>query len=126
MGDMTITNGVLISMKTAIIILIVGVAIVFFAMNNKPSRPVSDLKQLVKAGAKLVDVRSPGEYAGGHIDGAINIPLDQVARRLADFGPKDQPIIVYCRSGARSGQAQKSLENAGFKEVYNLGSISNW
>lgn len=79
-----------------------------------------DLKQLINSGALLVDVRSPGEFAGGSAKGAINIPLDQVTQRINEFNGKDQ-IVVFCRSGNRSGQAQSILEKNGFTNVTNGG-----
>ena len=83
-------------------------------------------RSLVKDGAKLVDVRTPAEYGGGHIEGAINIPLDQLAGRMTELGDKAEPIIVYCRSGGRSGKAKQQLQAAGFEEVYNLGPMTAW
>jgi len=83
-------------------------------------------KEAVKAGAKLVDVRTPQEYAAGHIEGAINIPVQELDARLSEFGPKDGVVVVYCRSGARSATAKSKLEAAGYKSVHNLGAMSNW
>lgn len=80
----------------------------------------------VKAGALLVDVRTPGEFASGHVEGAINIPFDQASARLAEFGDKDKPVVLYCRSGRRSAIAKDTLEKAGFKTVYDIGAMSNW
>lgn len=92
----------------------------FFDMFKTNTVSTEDLKQLINNGALLVDVRSSGEFAGGSAKGAINIPLDQVTKRLEDFKGKDQ-IIVFCRSGNRSGQAQSILERNGFTNVTNGG-----
>lgn len=92
----------------------------FFDMFKTNTVSTEDLKQLINNGALLVDVRSSGEFAGGSAKGAINIPLDQVTQRLEDFKGKDQ-IIVFCRSGNRSGQAQSILEKNGFTNVTNGG-----
>lgn len=73
----------------------------------------------------LVDVRTPEEYAAGHIPTAINIPLDTIAATFP-VEKKDARIIVYCRSGNRSGQAQKILFEQGYGDVYNFGGISRW
>jgi rhodanese-related sulfurtransferase len=81
---------------------------------------------LVQAGARLVDVRTPGEFAAGHLPGAINIPLQQLDDRLAELEPKDSPVVLYCRSGHRSGSAARTLKSSGFGMVYNLGSMSRW
>ena len=85
-----------------------------------------ELWGLVKAGAKLIDVRTPQEYQSGHIEGALNIPVSEVSTRIAEFGAKDEPIVVYCRSGARSGRAQSTLKASGFTQVYNLGGMNRW
>lgn len=86
----------------------------------------ADAHQLVASGALLLDVRSPAEFAGGHIDGARNIPVDQLAGRLAEVGPKDKAVVVYCRSGARSSSATQVLRSAGYTQVYDLGPMSAW
>ncbi len=73
-------------------------------------------------GAMLVDVRTPEEYAEGHLPEAVNIPFEQIAEAFAKQGiAKDTPVVVYCRSGRRSGIAKESLEKAGYQEVYNGG-----
>jgi phage shock protein E len=83
-------------------------------------------RALVDAGARLVDVRSPGEHSGGPIKGSVNIPVGEVSGRLAEFGEKDKPIVVYCASGVRSASAAKTLRGAGFTDVHDLGSIARW
>ncbi len=85
----------------------------------------SEARKLVADGGVLIDVRSKPEYAAGHVEGAKNIPLDQVASRIKEF-PKDKDIVVYCRSGARSGQAKSILVGKGFEKVHNLGPMSAW
>ena len=76
----------------------------------------------VAQGAMLVDVRTPEEYAEGHLPEAINIPFEQIAEAFAKQGiAKDTPVVVYCRSGRRSGIAKESLDNAGYQAVYNGG-----
>ena len=80
--------------------------------------------QLVAAGATLVDVRSADEYAQQHIDGAVNVPMDQVASH--DFGGKDKPLVFYCTAGHRSKQAVDQLRASGYTHVYLLGPMSAW
>ena len=80
----------------------------------------ADLKNMIEKGAFLVDVREPGEYAAGTAKGAVNIPLGQVATELNKFKGKEN-IIVFCRSGNRSGQAKNILEQNGVKNVLNGG-----
>ena len=73
----------------------------------------------------LVDVRTPQEYAEGHIAGSINIPLQELASRMNEI-PMDIPAIIYCRSGNRSAQAMKILADAGYTNIYDLGGIIQW
>src|SRR3954447_460235 len=88
--------------------------------------PGADARRLVAAGARLVDVRSPDEYAGGHLPGAVNIPVQELDRRLAEIGPADHELIVYCRSGHRSTRAAELLRQHGFTRVHNLGPMTAW
>ena len=77
--------------------------------------------------AIIVDVRTEDEYNTGHIENALLIPLDTITDQpLEQISDLDTPIIVYCRSGNRSGQALTLLEDIGYSEVYDLGSINNW
>ncbi len=82
-------------------------------------------RELVEAGAQLVDVRTPGEFAGGAIPGAKNIPVDQIGARTAELDSA-KAVVVYCRSGGRSASAAGVLKASGFGEVYDLGPISAW
>jgi phage shock protein E len=86
----------------------------------------SKARQLVKDGARLVDVRSPAEFSGGHLPGAVNVPVQEVGSRLKAFGPKDKPVVLYCASGSRSSMARMALKRAGFTQVFNLGSMGRW
>lgn len=82
--------------------------------------PKVDFADLVKQGARIVDVRTPAEFKGGHIKGSINIPLSDI--RHAEKKLKgDKPIILICASGNRSGQALHFLKSHGFGNVYNGG-----
>lgn len=78
----------------------------------------------VAAGATLLDVRTTGEFSSRHVDGAINIPVDQLGRRLAEL-PKDKAVVVYCQSGRRSASAAATLAAAGY-DARDLGGIGNW
>ena len=83
------------------------------------------VREKIKGGAMVVDVRTPGEYAGGHYEGATNIPLQELGGRLKQLGAKDRVIVVYCASGMRSAQAAKILVGAGYKDVTNAGGLQN-
>lgn len=71
----------------------------------------------------VVDVREIGEFAASHFEGAINIPLGNISIRLDEFKAMAGPIVVYCRSGNRSGMAMSLLKQAGLSEVYNGGGL---
>ena len=83
-----------------------------------------NLATLVNEGAFLVDVRSSGEFAEGNVKGSTNIPLDQVSSNLDKFKGKEK-IVVFCRSGNRSGLAKAILEQNGFTNVTNGGTWKN-
>ncbi len=78
----------------------------------------NQLEKAIKEGAFLVDVRTPQEFAGGHVKGSVNIPLDKIQSRLSKFKSKEN-IVVFCRSGNRSSQAKSILEQNGFKNIIN-------
>lgn len=86
----------------------------------------AEAKALVQGGALLLDVRSPEEFADGHLAGAVNIPVDALPGRLAEVEPKDRPVVVYCRSGARSSKARGLLLEHGWTKVENLGGMGSW
>ena len=73
----------------------------------------------------LLDVRTPEEFADGHIPGAINISVQTLSDRLNEV-PQDRPIVIYCRSGNRSAQAATILSNAGYSNIYDMGSLGAW
>jgi rhodanese-related sulfurtransferase len=84
-----------------------------------------DYAQLVKEGAIIIDVRSKGEYSGGHIKGALNIPVDKLSENKDKLGDKQKAIITCCASGMRSASAAKWLLSQGYRSVYNGGSWSS-
>ncbi len=81
----------------------------------------TDYAELVKNGAIILDVRSKGEFQGGHIKGSINIPVNELSNNLSKLKDKNKPIITCCASGMRSASAKSILQNAGYKEVHNGG-----
>ncbi len=78
------------------------------------------IEELLADGAVIVDVRSKGEYAGGHLKNSINIPLDSLKSKLGRL-KKDKPVITCCASGMRSASAKSILKSNGFTEVKNGG-----
>ncbi len=83
--------------------------------------PSVDLGELVQNGAIIVDVRSKGEYASGHIRGSMNIPLDTLGNHIKKLKDKNKPIITCCASGMRSASAKGILKSNGLTEVHNGG-----
>jgi len=83
------------------------------------------VKEKIAAGARVVDVRSVAEFKDGAYKGAINIPLAFLQARMSELEPKDKPIVLYCASGARSGQGARILKSAGFTDVVNAGGLDD-
>lgn len=97
-----------------------------------PDRDPALARRLVREeGALLLDVRSQAEFDEGHVDGAVLIPHDELAERIAEVAAaqgndKSKPIVVYCRSGGRAGKAKQTLKDAGYETVTNLGGFTDW
>jgi len=125
------------SMKKALPWIIVGiVVIVIGVLLFKPSansagggfRDVDSAGLLAaqKAGAQVVDVRTQGEYAMGHIKGAVNVPVDELQNAAANWD-RDKDYVLYCATGERSAAGQSAMESMGFKSVANLtGGVVSW
>jgi rhodanese-related sulfurtransferase len=92
--------------------------------------PQAELIQRIKANQAglILDVRTPEEFAKGHVPGAINIPYDQLGSRLAEIDShKDKDLVLYCKSGKRAGIAAKTLQTAGFSHLLHLdGDMNSW
>jgi len=82
--------------------------------------PILDM---IKSGAKIVDVRTMEEFEDEHYPNAICIPVNELQARMGELGDKTTPIVVYCASGSRSGYAARVLSMAGFKKVVNAGGL---
>jgi rhodanese-related sulfurtransferase len=80
---------------------------------------------LITEGASIIDVRSKGEFEMDHINGAKNIPVNELGIRLEEVKQLSKPIVVYCLSGGRSAMAVAVLQQAGFNEVYNGGGLAD-
>ena len=81
----------------------------------------TDYAQLLKKGAIILDVRTKREYDGGHIDGSMNISIDQLYENLHFLKNKEQPIITCCASGNRSAVAINILKTNGYSNLYDGG-----
>ncbi len=96
-----------------------------------PDRDPALAHKLVSEGAVLIDVRTPDEFAERHIQGAVNVPVDDLESHLDQVskltgGDTHKAIVVYCRSGHRAGRAKQTLSSHGYDRVTNLGGIDDW
>lgn len=113
-------------MQSKVIIFGIVVVLAFAAWQSWSNRaePVEDVRALLTAGARLIDVRTPGEFASGHLPGAINVPLSQVDNKLSEVGAPADAVVLYCLSGNRSARAARRLRELGYTNVHNAGSMS--
>lgn len=118
-----------------LVVIIVIVAILVSTQSPPPATAtrslpaeisVSDAKEMRDSGAFLLDVREPSEWEAVHIPGATLIPLGQLQSRLNEL-PRDQEIVVVCRSGNRSVEGRNILLSAGFEQVTSMaGGMNDW
>ncbi len=88
----------------------------------RPNQLLSaELQDALRSGAQVIDVRTPAEFSVGAAPGAVNIPVDQLTRRLHELD-RGRPVVVYCASGWRSAHAARQLKQAGFERVVDAGS----
>ena len=113
-------------MRDVLVILVLILAVGGFWLFKRADISPERARELIKQGGLLLDVRSPGEFASGHLDGARNVPIGEIGQHTSELGDSSRPIVVYCASGARSAMAKRTLRSAGFSSVYNLGAMSNW
>lgn len=112
-------------MSIATLVVLVALGAGALALRGSFVTP-AEARRLVGGGALLLDVRSRAEFDGGHLPGAINVPVDELATRLPEVGPTGRSIVTYCASGVRSARAGRILRQAGFRSVHNLGGMSRW
>ena len=85
---------------------------------------MKNIKEILeKEDVTIVDVRNTWEYEEGHVNNAVNVPLNEIPARIDEFRRLNGPVILYCRSGNRSGAAVHLLKLAGITDVYNGGGI---
>ena len=83
------------------------------------------LQEKLSQGGQLIDVRSAVEFSQGALNGAINMPVDSF-QFLKDNIDQTKPVLLYCRTGARSGMAKRYLEQLGFEHVHNIGGVQQF
>lgn len=107
----------------AAVAMVVAMAGCSVAPGNVDNRQFEKLRT---SGVRIIDVRTAAEFAGGHIEGAENVPISELETAAATWDPA-QPVAVYCAVGDRSSAAMEYLNSLGFKTVYNLtGGIVAW
>jgi rhodanese-related sulfurtransferase len=90
-----------------------------------PEVSPSQAQQLIESGGQLVDVRTDDEYAAGHIPGALHVPLADVRSEAAGLD-REKPLVVYCRSGERSGMAADAFAASGWDAHSIEGGLLQW
>ena len=111
-----------------IIVVLFGGGIYLASSNGSDSTDqttTSTSTQQLATGTVVYDVRTAEEFAAGHAEGAINLPIESIVDGTYPAVEKDTPIAVYCRSGNRSGQATATLTQAGFTNIIDIGAYEN-
>ena len=80
------------------------------------------IKEVLKKGAVVIDVRTPHEFDRGKVPGSLNIPVDRIQSSIERIKAMKKPVVLCCASGMRSSAAKKILTDSGIKDVYNGGS----
>lgn len=116
--------------RLAPVLLALALALAAQAAAPGSIEPKALADRIAWADASLVvlDVRTPAEFADGHIPGAVNIPHTELAARVAELeAARERDIVVYCRSGSRAAAALEVLEKSGFRHLFHLkGDYTRW
>lgn len=112
-------------MKWIILLVVIVVVVLALRLGAVRTLPLAAAREHLQKGALLVDVRSVAEYDAQHVASAVNIPLDQVQEALPRRVPdKGRVILLHCRSGVRSGLAERRLRALGYTNAFNVGSLA--
>jgi phage shock protein E len=110
-------------MNWTFILVALTLLVILFLLRRSSQISIKDAQAHLKSGALVIDVRTPAEFSSGHLQRAINLPLDEIEtalpRRVQD---KDKILLLHCQSGMRSGVARKKLVALGYANAHNLGS----
>lgn len=128
MGEFLLNNIALVALFLASGALLVWPDLASFAGGANSVGTLEATQLMNQPGTLVLDVREPAEFASGHLPRARHIPLGELGKRMDEIARfKDKPVVVTCRSGARSGSACRTLRKAGFTKVYNLkGGVPAW
>ena len=109
----------------AVLVIMAVVAIVYLLLKHRSQISAETAVAHLKAGALVIDVRSPNEFKNGHLPNAINLPLEKLEAALPSrFADKNQVLLLHCQSGMRSGVARTKLIRLGYANTFNLGSYT--
>jgi phage shock protein E len=112
------------AMKWKFILPAAVAALIAFNLRADSTLSTGEARQKLKAGALLVDVRTPEEFAASKLTGAVNVPVDTIKSGITNHvTDKSQAVLLHCRSGRRSAVAEKELRSLGYTNVFNLGSF---
>lgn len=104
--------------------LVLAVAALFYLWQRRCLLNAEQAAVLMAEGATVVDVRSPEEYRSDHVEGSLNLPLDQIGQLATkQLNDRRKPVLLYCLSGTRSAMAARTLKRLGYEQVHNLGSL---
>jgi rhodanese-related sulfurtransferase len=106
-------------------LILIALVFAFLWVKRAGLIPVKQAAAYLKNGAMLVDVRTSGEFASGHLPNAVSVPLSGIESALPRLVPdKHRVLLLHCQSGMRSGVAQKNISRMGYTQVFNLGSYA--
>lgn len=128
MGAFLLDNLALVALFLASGALLVWPELSRFAGGAASVGTLEATRLMNQPGSLVLDVREASEFASGHLPRARHIPLKELGKRLDEIAKfKEKPVVITCRSGARSGSACRALRNAGFTQVFNLkGGVAAW
>lgn len=113
-------------MNWIVLLIFATVIVAVFIMKKSGQISRTDAMAHLRNGAMVIDVRSPGEFASGHLARAVNLPLDEIETVLPQRVPdKSQVLLLHCASGMRSGVACGKLKAIGYPNAFNLGSYGH-
>jgi phage shock protein E len=102
---------------------IVGVVAALLAVKRLTQVSPAAAREWLRKGALVIDLRSEAQFQERHLKGAINIPLGRLSDEIARHAPnEEQPLLLHCLTGARSGIGTSTLRRMGYQHVFNLGS----
>lgn len=111
-------------MKRTVGLLLFSTAVLALTLHGQSRLGTEEARQKLAAGALLVDVRTPEEFSGKRLPGAVNVPVDTIKTGITNHtADKSKPLLLHCRTGRRSGMAEKELRSLGYTNVFNLGSF---